>query len=77
MYPHDVGMLLAPAMCYIVVDRDEKLVATMLARKRPVMAGKAHNTCMQLEGVKATMKLSPFLSTFILNKMREIIKRAA
>jgi hypothetical protein len=61
-------------MCSIVVDQDEKLVATMLARKRPMMAGKAHNTCMQLEGVKATMKLPPFLSTFVLNKMCELIK---
>jgi hypothetical protein len=77
MYPQDVGMLLAPAMCSIVMDWDEKLVATMLARKRPVMAGKAHNTCMQLEGVKAAMKLPPFMSTFVFNKMREIIKRAA
>jgi hypothetical protein len=38
-----------------------------------IKAGKSHNT-WNLKGVNMNMKWHPFLSTSILNKMRDIIK---
>jgi hypothetical protein len=58
----------------VVVDQDYNLHAAMLARKRTIKAGKTHMRC-PLKGVEATRKLPPFLFTFTLNRMCDIIKR--
>jgi hypothetical protein len=51
----------------------DKFVAALLAKKKASKAGKVHNTS-GLKGVKSTMKWPPFMSTFVLNKMCQIIK---
>jgi hypothetical protein len=55
------------------VDEDDKRAANMLARKRGIMVGKVENAA-GLKGVKGTIKWPPFLSTFVLNTMCELIK---
>jgi hypothetical protein len=45
----------------------------MISKKNMIESGKAHNTSV-LNVVKSTMKWHPFLSTFVLNKMSEIMK---
>jgi hypothetical protein len=72
MYPHDAKMLSTPGMCSIVVDKDHNLAAFKLARKRAIKTCKHHNTC-NLKGMKGTMKWPSFLSTFVLNKICDII----
>jgi hypothetical protein len=57
----------------LVVDQDDKVVATMISKKNMIEPGKAHNTSV-LNVVKSTRKWHPFLSTFVLNQMSEIMK---
>ena len=72
-YPQDAEIMSAQGMRSVVVDQDEKLAAAMLARKKAIKESKDHDAG-GLKEVKATMKWPPFLSTFVLNRMCDIIK---
>jgi hypothetical protein len=55
------------------VDQDDKVDDAMIANKKAIKEGKAHNIG-GLNMVKSTMKWPLFMSTFVLNSNCEIIK---
>jgi hypothetical protein len=71
-YPQQADIIFPYGLHSLLVDEDDKFAANMLARKRGIKVGKVENAG-GLKGVKGTMKLPPFLSTFVLNKMCELI----
>lgn len=61
------------SICCVVVYQAEN-VASILARRKAIKAGKAH-IIDTFKGVKTTMKYSSFICTCVFNKMCDIIKR--
>jgi hypothetical protein len=64
----DAEKLSAPGMHSIVVDHNRNAIVSMLARRKKIKNGKAHNTC-NLQKDQGHYEVASFMSTFVLNKM--------
>lgn len=73
-YPQRTKILSARPMTGFTVEQIVEEATKILAKKKAVKAGKAHNTGQAGKGMKGTVKWEPFLSALVLNQMCEIIK---